>query len=64
MIGREKAASRWATVAASQEQTFEPDYTSQAEFAKWLTLWRYSHGYLSFEGCASAFRYHPEWRSA
>lgn len=30
---------------------------------KWLTIWRYAHGFLSFEGCNAAFRAHPEWRA-
>ena len=31
---------------------------------KWLTVWRYANGFLSFEGCAAAFASHPEWTEA
>ena len=37
---------------------------SPTGFAKWFTIWRYSHGYLSLEGCEAAFAAHPEWRRA
>lgn len=37
---------------------------SAVRFCKWFTVWRYSHGYLSFDGCEDAFSAHPEWRAA
>jgi hypothetical protein len=43
---------------------YQPGSASPDSFVKWLTLWRYLHGYLSYEGCEAAFRAHSEWRSA
>jgi hypothetical protein len=37
---------------------------STESFARWLTIWRYSHGYLSLAGYEAAFRAHPEWSQA
>ncbi len=42
----------------------QADYpASAATINKLLTVWRFSHSYLSFDGCNAAFRAHPEWRS-
>ena len=41
------------------------NYTASVESCnKWLTIWRYTQGFLSFEGCEAAFDAHPDWRAA
>ena len=48
---------------SSTEQREIPLEIAQ-QCGKWLTVWRYCHGYLSARGTREAFLAHPEWRRA
>jgi len=59
---KEKAALLGSAGGSGLQPKFD-DTASVATCNKWLTLWRYSHGHLSLEGCEAAFAAHPEWRA-
>lgn len=62
--GHKKAALGAKTEAAPDTIPTLDSSASAAACNKWLTVWRYVHGYLSLDGCEGAFAAHPEWRSA
>ena len=40
------------------------DLGTTALTGKWLAMFRYIHGFASFEETEAAFAAHPEWRNA
>jgi hypothetical protein len=63
MIGREKDASRWATVAVSQEQTSELNsITSPDQVPRAIALWMLTHGYASAASTEAKLKSHPGWK--
>lgn len=58
-----KAACRGGSVVAST-QSQRNRTASPASCAKWLAIWRYTHGYCSLEATQAAIDAHPEWRLA
>jgi hypothetical protein len=53
------------TTATDLDTNLNCDSTaSAASVNKWFTIWWYTRGFLSFDGCKAAFAAHPEWRAA
>jgi hypothetical protein len=59
-----KAAALAGANGFGTQQEQEQFTASPASFVKWLTIGRYSHGFLSVDGCNAAFAAHPDWRRA
>lgn len=57
-------SARWQAGANTTNFYAGKHTATPASCAKWLTIWRYTHGYCSLEATQAAIDAHPEWRLA
>lgn len=64
-MAEQKERATGAGGSRTSKSELQGNFTASPEAcAKWFTIWRHSHGYLSRSGCEAAFAAHPEWRDA